>query len=248
MRLGVSLATFHDVDDVREGARNVIERAAAARDAGLDVLSIGDQHASPRPYYQNTPMLGRLLAEWDDRPAGCLFLAPLWHATLMAEQIGTLAAIHTGPFIVQLGLGGGRRRFASMGADVRRRPSLLLETVRFVRALLDGDAASSELLGLGETRISPTPPEPVDWWIGASADTAIDRAARLGGGWYANADVTPDSAQAQLRRYLDACERESHEPSVLAVRKDVYVGASSAEAAEVGDRIMQAGYRGWLPA
>ena len=29
-----------------------------------------------------------MLAEWGERPAGCLFLLPLWHPVLVAEQIG----------------------------------------------------------------------------------------------------------------------------------------------------------------
>ena len=67
MRVGISLTTnYPDVKDPRQGARWIIERATAARRAGLDSLFIGDQHASPTPYYQNTPMLGRLLAEWSE--------------------------------------------------------------------------------------------------------------------------------------------------------------------------------------
>jgi len=101
----------------------MIERAAAARRAVLDSLFVGDQHVSATPYYQNTPMLGRLLAEWGEAPAGCLFLLPLWHPVLVAEQIGTLAAIAQGPFIMQCGLGWGDTRFAAMGANIRTRPS-----------------------------------------------------------------------------------------------------------------------------
>src|SRR5947207_11901765 len=83
MRVGISLTTnYPDVKDPRQGARWIIERAAAARRAALDSLFIGDQHASPTPYYQNTPMLARLLAEWGEAPAGCLFLLPLWHPVL----------------------------------------------------------------------------------------------------------------------------------------------------------------------
>ena len=55
----------------------MIERTAAARHAALDSLFVGDQHVSPTPYYQNTPILGRLLGEWGEAPAGCLFLLPL---------------------------------------------------------------------------------------------------------------------------------------------------------------------------
>src|SRR6516165_11379851 len=87
MKIGISLTSNHpDAKDPREGARWMIERAAAAHRARLDSLFVGDQHVSPTPYYQNTPMLGRLLAEWGDAPAGCLFLLPLWHPVLVAEQ------------------------------------------------------------------------------------------------------------------------------------------------------------------
>ena len=90
-------------------------------DAGLDSLFIGDHHNVPVPYYQNVPMLGRLLAEWDDRPAGALFLLPLWHPVLLAEQIGTLASIASGPFIMQCALGGGAEQFDALGVSMRAR-------------------------------------------------------------------------------------------------------------------------------
>jgi len=134
MRIGISLTSnYPDAQDPRQGARWMIERAAAAQRAGLDSLFVGDQHVSPTPYYQNTPMLGRLLAEWGEAPAGCLFLLPLWHSVLVAEQIGTLAAIARGPFIMQCGLGWGEARFAAMGANIRTRPSAFEEALDKVR-------------------------------------------------------------------------------------------------------------------
>ena len=77
MRVGISLTSNHPgANDPRQAARWMIERAAAARRSALDSLFIGDQHVSATPYYQNTSMFGRLLAEWGDAPAGCLFLLP----------------------------------------------------------------------------------------------------------------------------------------------------------------------------
>jgi alkanesulfonate monooxygenase SsuD/methylene tetrahydromethanopterin reductase-like flavin-dependent oxidoreductase (luciferase family) len=146
MRVGISLTSNHpDAKDPRQGARWMIERAAAAHNAGLDSLFVGDQHVSPTPYYQNTPMLGRLLAEWGRAPAGCLFLLPLWHPVLVAEQIGTLAAITQGPFIMQCGLGWGEARFTAMGANIRTRPSAFEEALEIVRRLLAGETVSSSL-------------------------------------------------------------------------------------------------------
>jgi alkanesulfonate monooxygenase SsuD/methylene tetrahydromethanopterin reductase-like flavin-dependent oxidoreductase (luciferase family) len=59
MRVGISLTSGHSVKDPREGARWMIERAAAARQAGLDSLFVGDHHATPGPYYQNVPAAPR---------------------------------------------------------------------------------------------------------------------------------------------------------------------------------------------
>src|SRR6516225_7115255 len=77
MRVGISLTSNHpDAKDPRQGARWMIERAAAAHRAGLDSLFVGDQHLSPTPYYQNTPMLGRLLAEWALPRSGACSCSP----------------------------------------------------------------------------------------------------------------------------------------------------------------------------
>ena len=85
MRIGISIATMQLTRDHREGARNIIARAGRARDAGLDSLFVGDHHVTAAPYYQNSPMLGRILAEWDHRDCGALYLLPLWNPVLVAE-------------------------------------------------------------------------------------------------------------------------------------------------------------------
>ena len=85
MKIETSLRSGYAPPDARTGARWMIERARAANEAGLDSLFVGDHHNVPVPYYQNVAILGRLLAEWDARPAGALFLLPLWHPVLLAE-------------------------------------------------------------------------------------------------------------------------------------------------------------------
>ena len=136
MRVGISLTSGRRVRDPREGARWMVERTQAARDAGLASLFVGDHHSTGAAYYQNTPIMGRLLAEWDDRPAGCLFLLPLWNPVLLAEQVGTVAAIARGRFILQCGLGDDRRQFAAMGANIKTRPSAFEESLDIVKRLL----------------------------------------------------------------------------------------------------------------
>lgn len=246
MKIGISLTSSHpDVSDPREGARWMIERAAAARNSKLASLFIGDQHVSPTPYYQNTPMLGRLLAEWGTARAGCLFLLPLWHPVLVAEQIGTLAAIAQGPFIMQCGLGWGEDRFAAMGANFRTRPSAFEEALDIVRRLLAGETVSSDhRFRVTEASLALRPAEPVEVWIGASAPPAIDRAARLAEGWIASPGLTLEEARAQADLYRERCAAYGKPPGAVVLRRDVYVGESSSAAQAVLQRAVSQGYRG----
>ena len=193
-------------------------------------------------------MLGRLLAEWGEAPAGCLFLLPLWHPVLVAEQIGTLAAIAQGPFIMQCGLGWGDDRFAAMGANIRTRPSAFEEALDIVRRLLAGETVSSaRRFRIAEASLALRPAEPVEVWIGASAPPAIDRAARLAEGWIASPGLTREEARAQADLYRERCAAYGKEPGAIVLRRDIYVGESSSEAQAVLQHALSRGYRG-MPA
>jgi alkanesulfonate monooxygenase SsuD/methylene tetrahydromethanopterin reductase-like flavin-dependent oxidoreductase (luciferase family) len=250
VRIGVSLRTAYAVDDVREGARWVVERAAAARDAGLDSLFVGDHHSTgPFAYYQNTAVLGRLLAEWNDRPAGVLMLLPLWHPVLAAEQLGTLASIAQGPFVLQCALGGGDEQFAGMGIPIRERVARFEQGLDVIRRLLAGEEVTTTdgPFRLRSARVAPITPEPLEVWVGASAPKAIERAARMGDGWLCNADAVPDEAREQADQYRAACAAIGREPGVIAIRRDVHVGADADDAERVAGPIVSGGYRGFRP-
>lgn len=244
MRIGVSLSSAYAVEDHAEGARRLIERARAARDAGLDSASLGDQHSVPIPYYQGVPMLGRLTAEWDPaRALGCLFLLPLWNPVLVAEQVGTLAAIHPGPFMIQTGIGSGASQFEAMGADLRTRGAALDESIRVVKALLAGESVDSERFGISAAQVNPRPPRPIEWWIGAGADGPLRRAAREGDAWYGGPDVTPSTAPRQLDIYRGEAEQLGR-PSRVILRKDVVILRDGARAVSLAEQLVAGGYRG----
>jgi alkanesulfonate monooxygenase SsuD/methylene tetrahydromethanopterin reductase-like flavin-dependent oxidoreductase (luciferase family) len=248
MRVGISLTSNHAVKDPRDGARWMIERVAAARRSGLDSLFVGDHHATPGPYYQNVPILGRLLAEWGDAPAGCLFLLPLWNPVLVAEQIGTLAAIAGGRFIVQCGLGYDEAQFAAMGTRLKYRPSAFEESLSIVQRLLRGETVSSSgRFVFRDARVALRPAETVEYWVGATARPAIDRAARLADGWLASPGLTVDEAADQATFYRERCKAHGRTPTAVAIRRDIYVGESAADADEVVARVLSAGYRGLPP-
>jgi len=202
MRVGVSLKSVYSPGDVREGAQWMVERARYAADAGLDSLFVGDHHNVPVPYYQNVPILGRLLAEWDDRPAGALFLLPLWHPVLVAEQIGTLASIARGPFVMQCAIGGGDDQFRVFGTTLRARAKRFEAALEIIRALCRGESVTvtDGPWTIDRAQIAPVPPEPLEVWIGAASPPAIDRAARMGDAFLIGPEATP----AEVTAFLEA--------------------------------------------
>jgi alkanesulfonate monooxygenase SsuD/methylene tetrahydromethanopterin reductase-like flavin-dependent oxidoreductase (luciferase family) len=248
LRVGVSLTSAHTIEDPRQGARWMIERAAAARKADLDSLFVGDHHATPGKYYQNVPMLARLLAEWSDQLAGCLFLLPLWNPVLIAEQVGTLAAIMRGRFVFQCGLGEDDAQFRAMGASIKSRVAAFEESLSALRRLWAGETVtSSGIFSFDSARVALKPAEPVEVWIGATAPPAIDRAARLGDAWLASPGLTIETAREKIAYYRERCKAHGRTPSAVAIRRDVYVGESPDEAKTTLDAAVAKGYRGFDP-
>ncbi len=225
----------------------MIARASAACEAGLDSLFVGDHHVVPSPYYQNTPVLGRLLAEWGEKPAGALFLLPLWNPVLVAEQTATLACISKGPFILQCGLGSGRQQFKAMGMNIKNRPSAFEQSINTLRDLWRGESVTLDgRWKFSNARISPLPPVPIKIWIGASAEVAIERAAKLGDAWLGDPSQTLEQAETSMEIYQRALQKHARPvPNTIAIRKDIYVAASQDEATLVRQQVAEEGYRGF---
>lgn len=248
MHIGISVCSSYPQTAARDGARFMVERARAARLANLDSLFVGDHHVTATPYFQNTAILGRLLGEWGSQPVGALYLLPLWHPVLLAEQVATLASIAQGRFIVQCALGGDRRQSAGMGVDLKDRVAMFECSLDILRRLLAGESITRDApWQISRARISPLPPEPIEVWIGSQAPNAIRRTARLAEGWLASPGLTPPQAAADLNRYRQACAEFDRQPTAFAIRRDVYVGTDSAQAQAAVRSHIEAGYRGFAP-
>jgi alkanesulfonate monooxygenase SsuD/methylene tetrahydromethanopterin reductase-like flavin-dependent oxidoreductase (luciferase family) len=238
-RFSVSISSTHDT----AGPARMIERTRTAHAAGFASLTIGDHHDMPVPYAQNTPMLGRLLAEWPNRTAGCLFLMPLWHPLLMAEHIGTLSAIHQveapgKPFIVQTGIGWGAAQFVNLGADMSTRGAYIDAAIPIVKALLAGEHVDDEAFGLRGARVGLRADVSYDWWIGGTAPVALGRAARLGDAWYATPGASDDELAASIEAYKAAGGRR------VMLRRDAVVMADHEAARRRAAALVAQGYRG----
>jgi alkanesulfonate monooxygenase SsuD/methylene tetrahydromethanopterin reductase-like flavin-dependent oxidoreductase (luciferase family) len=175
-------------------------------------------------------------------------VARLWNPVLAAEQLGTLAAIHDGPFVLQCALGGDEAQFGAMGTDLRHRPSRFEAGLDIIRRLFAGETVDADgPFPVAGARIAPVPPEPVAVWIGGSAPKAIDRAARLGDGFLVGPEATPAQVRELITLYRERCAAHGRTPDTIAVRRDIHVGASTEDAERVAGPVVAAGYRGFSP-
>jgi alkanesulfonate monooxygenase SsuD/methylene tetrahydromethanopterin reductase-like flavin-dependent oxidoreductase (luciferase family) len=249
MRIGVSLNSTYLVDDPRDAALRMLERTRAAASSGLDSLFVGDHHGVPVPYLQNSPVLGRLLADWNGPTAGALYLLPLWHPTIVAEQLGTLAALTDSRMVLQCALGDADQ-FAVVGQQTRDRVRRFETGLEVIRGLLAGETLAEEPTPWGPISgsINPVPDHRVEVWIGGDVDAALDRAARLGDTWYGSVQLPAEELAVSLDTYRGRCAAHGREPTRLPVRRDVYVGSDDADVARVVEPVVDSGYRGMDPA
>jgi alkanesulfonate monooxygenase SsuD/methylene tetrahydromethanopterin reductase-like flavin-dependent oxidoreductase (luciferase family) len=246
MRIGISVQSAYRVDDPAQGVRHMLERAEAASQADLDSLFVGDHHVTGYAYYQNSPILGRMLAHWHGKPAGALYLLPLWHPVLLAEQISTLAAIMPGRFIMQCGLGGLPDQSAGMGIDMSQRVAMFEDSLAIMRQLWAGETVSHDRFWhLENAHIAPLPAQDIEVWIGATAPAAINRTARLAEGWLGTPSATLQQAKEQLNQYRQACAEHQRTPSAVALRRDIFIAGSVNEAEAFRSHAVAKGYRGF---
>ena len=246
MRIGISVQSAYRVDDPAQGVRHMLERAEAASQADLDSLFVGDHHVTGYAYYQNSPILGRMLAHWHGKPAGALYLLPLWHPVLLAEQISTLAAIMPGRFIMQCGLGGLPDQSAGMGIDMSQRVAMFEDSLAIMRQLWAGETVSHDRFWhLENAHIAPLPAQDIEVWIGATAPAAINRTARLAEGWLGTPSATPQQAKEQLNQYRQACAEHQRTPSAVALRRDIFIAGSVNDAEAFRSHAVAKGYRGF---
>ena len=91
--------------------------------------------------------------------------------------------------------------------------------------------------------VSPLPRVPVSLWIAGTVPAAAARAGRIGDGWLTGQNATAPELAQQLDVYREAAARAGR-PALPVLRRDIYVGASDAEAEETVSRVLAEGYRG----
>ena len=238
MQFGLMLrAQFPQGDDMPARFQELLEQARLANALGYSSITKG-MHYSAAPWqdFQQFPFLCRVMAEAPAlRLNFGLVLLSLHKPLDIAEQIATVDVMSGGKVIFGVALGYREVEFLAFGTTQKERVKRFEENLEAVKRLWTEDAVDMvgshfTLQGASVgTKPLQKPHPPI--WIGANADPAIRRAARLGDCWYVNPHSRLDTIARQAevyRRALDECGKPF--PAEFPARREVFVARSRAEA------------------
>ncbi len=186
--------------------------------------------------FQQVALLARLSAEAPHcRLTTGIVLLSLHKPLDIAEQLATLDVISGGRLNFGCGLGYRDVEFEAFGTHRAERVARLEENLEVIRRLWTEARVSHRGSHFELNDVAPSirpvqkPCPPV--WMGANADEAIRRAARLADCWYLPPHNRLDTLNRQMDIYRAELERVGKPfPETLPMRREVFVAPSREEA------------------
>lgn len=231
MKFGATFPQDHAMDD--PGAVRAF--AEAVEGLGYDYLTVSDHvvgaDVSNRPDWNLPYTVDSLFRE----PlvllgfmAGCtrrivlgtsVVIMPQRQTALVAKQLAELDMLSGGRAMLGVGVGRVKLEYEVLNEDFHTRGRRLEEQITVLRALwtersiiFHGDFHHIDAAGLTTMPIQ----RPIPIWMGASAEAAVRRIARLADGWFPSTS-TSANFPAQLEKFRTWAREAGRDPASIAV-------------------------------
>jgi alkanesulfonate monooxygenase SsuD/methylene tetrahydromethanopterin reductase-like flavin-dependent oxidoreductase (luciferase family) len=250
MKIGLSLTTSYPREEPAVTRfQYLVQQVEAARNHGFHSVWVGDHHTTPNVYYQSIPTISRLSAHAGNMQIGPFLLLPLYHPVLLAEQMATLDVIAEGRLTLMVALGWQPEAYAAFGIPWKERVPRFEEGIDILRVLFAKDGADhlGRFHRFEGVSFQPKPlHRRIPLWIGASAEPAIRRAARLGDAWIIGPLSRLEAVKSQMGLYKAALQEYGREGSIeeFPMRRDVFIADDRDTALKILEPVFRAGYRG----
>jgi alkanesulfonate monooxygenase SsuD/methylene tetrahydromethanopterin reductase-like flavin-dependent oxidoreductase (luciferase family) len=214
----------------------MIAQARLAEALGFDTLWAHEHHSQAMMYPDPLMALAVLAPHTRARLGTNMLLLPEWHPLRVAEAAAMVDVLSDGRLILGVAAGYAKDEFAAFGVDRKERGRRMEEGLRLIRAVWTETAVRLETAQarLDGYSIFPRPvqrPAP-PIYVGALADVAIRRAARLGDGYLLSAGSTIEETRERIAVY-EAAVRELGQTlsdrQPLTVNRVVHVAGSRSE-------------------
>ncbi|HEX3885289.1 MAG TPA: LLM class flavin-dependent oxidoreductase [Stellaceae bacterium] len=252
MKLSLIVRGQHPPGDPAGHLADDLDLVRAADRLGFDGVVKGS-HFSAHPFQsvQQIPFLSYCAAIAPRLRIICgLVLVPLHKPLELAEALATLDLMSGGRLVFGAGIGYRDVEFKAFGVPRGRMGERFEETIEAIKRLwteefVDMKGSHFEL-DHATCPVKPVQQPMPPIWIGANADIAIERAARIGDCWYINPHNTLATIGRQMdlyKRALDAAGKPF--PNEVPMRREVFVAKSRAEAIRLAQPYLEEKYRAY---
>jgi alkanesulfonate monooxygenase SsuD/methylene tetrahydromethanopterin reductase-like flavin-dependent oxidoreductase (luciferase family) len=166
----------------------------------------------------------------------------------IAEQLATLDVMSGGRLVFGAGVGYREVEFKAFGTTQQERAQRLEENLEAIKRLWTEDNVSikGSHFELDRATVSLKPvqkPRP-PIWLGANADVAVRRAARVADTWFINPHQRMDTIERQLSLYKQTlAELGKPLPDELPLMREIFVAPTRAEAIRLARPYLEEKYK-----
>jgi len=230
LRIGLTAYDVH--------ARELLDLARAADEAGFDSLWLGEHVVVPLGYGSDHPTTRQPGVQHHTGPivrpdtelvdplvnlaaaaavtsritlATGIFVLPLRHPLAIARSACTVQEIAGGRFVLGAGFGWLTEEFDALGIPFDERVGRFTETIEILRAAWAGGEVRHHGRYFDISGVQVTArPTPIPLILGGNTERALRRAARLGDGWFSSG-TPPLEESIRLRDELRRLRAEADE-------------------------------------
>lgn len=237
-------------DDMHARFLEACEQARLADRLGYDTLMKGSHYSAyPLLDFQQVPFLARMMAEAPNmRLCAGIVLLPLHKPLDVAETFANIDVMSGGKLIFGAGVGYREVEFQAFGTTMKGSGKRFEENLEAVKRLWTEEKVTLQGSHFNLIEAScpvkplqrPMPPI----WIGANADVAIRRAARVADAWFVNPHNRIDTIARQIEVYKQALEDngKTELPADFPMMREVVVARSRQEAMRMAEPYLKAKY------
>jgi alkanesulfonate monooxygenase SsuD/methylene tetrahydromethanopterin reductase-like flavin-dependent oxidoreductase (luciferase family) len=241
-------------DNMRARFGELMEQARLAEKLGYDSFMKGSHFSSyPLHDFNQVTYLSRIMAECPSlRLIAGIVLMPLHKPLEVAEQFANIDLMSGGKLIFGAGLGYRDVEFKAFGIERKNITKHLEENITAIRRLWTEEEVSMKGTGweLVDATCSIKPLQKLPpFWVGANADKAIERSARLVDAWFVSPHNRIDTTLRQMEVYKKALDAAGKPfPSEFPMMRECCIAPSRDEAMKIANDYLvhkYAAYHEW---
>lgn len=184
------------------------------------------------PFHEPFVLFGYLASATEklELVTGILIL-PQRQTALVAKQAAAVDILSGGRLRLGVGIGWNFTEYESLGENFRNRGRRAEEQIDLLRKLWTNELVDfdGKYHSLSRVGINPLPIQrPIPIWMGAMADAAVQRAARIADGWFPQFGPNADG-KAAIERFRGYVRDAGRDPDDVGVEGRISLGRGSDE-------------------